>query len=437
MPQPSASPAPLTSLRLSLDYPRLDDFVVRYGRNISRAGVFLPMREPLEVGSSVRFEIVLADAQTALRGEGTVSFRAPYEPGANDRLHGIGLRLTRLDAASREVIERVMAYKATHPTDYYEPARDPILSPPSPFAFVAPPEVAPVKPVAAPTVSEAAAPAKAAPAVSEPVPTSKPAQVSAPAAEAAKPAASPAASPAPATAAPVAVAPAANVTAAPVAASSASSVPAAAAPVAASPVAASPAIAAPAATVAPAVAPTVTAKEPPASQKTPLRPLTIPRATLPSKGTPKPSSQTPLVVLSPPGSDKTPVPSGSEGAPSQPAKQRPTDSAQTPRIELPLPAAASGPRRLTSDSTKTPNNSARTPVVTLDAALKESSRSQPAPSSTTAGRTRPAPDERSRHDADEELAALRTPATARSAATPDASKRLQELLTRRPGSGKE
>ena len=138
MPQPSASPLPLASLRCTLDYPALDDFIARFGRNLSRAGLFLPMREPLEVGSAVRFEVVLSDARVALRGEGVVSFRAPYEPGANERLHGMGVRFTRLDGHSREVIERVMAYKAAHREEFFEPARDPVLTPPSPFAFVAP-----------------------------------------------------------------------------------------------------------------------------------------------------------------------------------------------------------------------------------------------------------------------------------------------------------
>jgi Tfp pilus assembly protein PilZ len=403
----------VTSLRCSLDYSRLDDFVTRFARNLSRAGVFLPMREPLELGSPVRFEIVLADAQVALRGEGTVSFRAPYEPGANDRLHGIGIRLTKLDAPSREVIERVMAYKATHPAEFFEPARDPILAPSSPFAFVAPPEPAPTKAAAA---SESARPV-ASP-HGEPVKTAVAATGAGAQATGAQPAVQ-------------AVAPA------PTAPPTVSPVPTpVTAPAAATPAAVAPPVGAVSAPTATTTQTPVVSKEPPASQKTPLRPISIPRATLPSKGTPRPSAQTPLVALGAQGSDKTPVPTGGDGAASvQPAKSRPSDSAQTPKVELPLPAAASGPRRWPSDSTKTPSHSSMTPVVRLDAALKESSRSQPAPSSTTSGRGR-TPDERSRHEADEELASLRTPASPRSAATPDASKRLQELLTRRP-SGKE
>ena len=60
------APAPcLWPLCCTLDYPALDDFIARFGRNLSRAGLFLPMREPLEVGSAVRFEVVLSDARVA------------------------------------------------------------------------------------------------------------------------------------------------------------------------------------------------------------------------------------------------------------------------------------------------------------------------------------------------------------------------------------
>lgn len=469
MPQPSASPGPVTSLRCTLDYPRLDDFVVRYGRNVSRAGVFLPMREPLEVGSTVRFEVMLAEGQVALRGEGTVSFRAPYEPGASDRLHGIGLRFSRLDGHSREMIERVMAYKATHQAEFFEPARDPVLTPPSPFAFVSPTALSPA--VVAPAV---VAPANLAPLAAAQTPvvqtavasTSVAAATAAPTVVAPQAAASPAA-PLPAvSAAPVVAEASASAVAVPKPApASPAEAPAALKaplPIANEPIAASKPAATGAAEastaakatsdatagtvgtietkpIAPAASPALTSKESPASQKTPLRTVTIPRASL----TARPSSQTPLVAMSLQNSAKTPVPTGDPDSSRQTPKLRASDSAQTPKVELPVPAAASEPRRPVSDSARTPRHSATTPVVNPEAAIKEAARSPgmtgQAPSSTSTGRgtSRSAPDERSRHDMDEELSALRTPASSRSAPSPDATKRLQELLGRRPGSGQK
>ena len=467
MPQPSASPGPVPSLRCTLDYARLDDFVARYSRNVSRAGVFLPMREPLEVGSTVRFEVMLAEGQVALRGEGTVSFRAPYEPGASDRLHGIGLRFSRLDDHSREMIERVMAYKATHQAEFFEAARDPILTPTTPFAFVSPTVVASAH-VAPATVAQApVAPATVASAHVAPAPVAQAtvapttASLSAPSATSAP--GSAAAAPVPSTA-PVVSGVAASPTAVPKSAAAGPAEPAIAhrapTPVASEPtVAAKPAAASTPEASAPAKAtgdgslgssepkpsphaasPATPPKETPASQKTPIRTVTIPRASLAAR----PSAQTPLVAMSLQNSAKTPVPTGEPDVPRPTTKPRSSDSAQTPKVELPVPAAAGEPRRPDTDSARTPRHSATTPVVRSEASIKEAARSAATPSPPTSssssvgrGPGRSSPDERSRHDADEELAALRTPASSRSAPSPDASKRLQELLGRRPSSGQK
>jgi len=414
MPQPSASPLPLASLRCTLDYPALDDFIARFGRNLSRAGLFLPMREPLEVGSAVRFEVVLSDARVALRGEGVVSFRAPYEPGANERLHGMGVRFTRLDGHSREVIERVMAYKAAHREEFFEPARDPILTPPSPFAFVAPlaaatPAPTP-SPAPAPAASAVAAPAVVVPAVVAPA-------VVAPAVVA--PAVVVPAAAAPAVVAAAAVAPAA-IAAAPV-----STVPATMGTSSSVAVPTAPAVTTPApAVIVPAPTPTLSASPaaPITATMTPAAPApasSVPAtaATTPpsaAAAVPSPSQRTPVM------SQRTPVRSAAHSA--QTPRLRPTDSAQTPRVELPVPAAASGPRAPMSDSARTPATSSRTPARSARTPII------PMPASRTA----------SAQAADDELSALRSPSKARvvPANSPEAVERLQDLLSRRP-SGKE
>ncbi|HNN91610.1 MAG TPA: hypothetical protein PKI03_05055 [Pseudomonadota bacterium] len=412
MPQPSASPQPLASLRCTLDYPALDDFIARFGRNLSRAGLFLPMREPLEVGSAVRFEVVLSDARVALRGEGVVSFRAPYEPGANERLHGMGVRFTRLDGHSREVIERVMAYKAAHREEFFEPARDPVLTPPSPFAFVAPLAAATpaLTPSPAPAASAVGAPAVVAPAVVAPAvvaPAVVAPAVVAPAAAAPAGVAAAAVAPVAVAAAPVATVPATMGTSSSVAVAIAPAVttpaPAVIAPAPAATLSASPA--------APIAATMMTSAPAPASS------VPTPAATTPpsaAAAVPSPSQRTPVM------SQRTPVRSAAQSA--QTPRLRPTDSAQTPKIELPVPAAATGPRTPASDSARTPATSSRTPARSARTPII------PMPASRTA----------SAQAADDELTALRSPSKARVVPTssPEAVERLQDLLSRRP-SGKE
>lgn len=134
-------------------------------------------------------------------------------------------------------------------------------------------------------------------------------------------------------------------------------------------------------------------------------------------------------------SQKTPVGTAQQSA--ETPRLRPTDSAQTPKVELPLPAAASGPRSPVSDSTRTPASSSKTPL--RSARTPSPSTHTPARSQRTPIIALPPERSASAQAADDELATLRTPASARnlSANSPDASKRLQDLLARRPGGGKD
>ncbi len=125
-------------------------------------------------------------------------------------------------------------------------------------------------------------------------------------------------------------------------------------------------------------------------------------------------------------SQRTPVRATQQSA--ETPRLRPTDSAQTPKIELPVPAAASGPRGLPSDSTRTPAQSARTPV---------NSARTPARSARTPIIALPPERAASAQATDDELTALSSPGGSRSVATnsPEGTRRLQDLLARRQGSG--
>ena len=68
-----AAADPVVALRCSLDYPDIETFIVRYGRNLSTRGIFLPSADPPPAGTAVRFEVVLADGRPILRGEGPVA----------------------------------------------------------------------------------------------------------------------------------------------------------------------------------------------------------------------------------------------------------------------------------------------------------------------------------------------------------------------------
>lgn len=100
-----------TFIRIRLKYPDEAAFVRKYGANISRGGIFVSTREPKPVGTALRFEFQLADGSPIIRGEGSVVWVKPYDPGQPAKTHGMGVRFSRLDGESRRVVERVLEWK--------------------------------------------------------------------------------------------------------------------------------------------------------------------------------------------------------------------------------------------------------------------------------------------------------------------------------------
>jgi uncharacterized protein (TIGR02266 family) len=101
-------------MRIKLKYPDVDTFIQRYSVNISRGGIFIATRNPKPVGTVLRFEFQLATAAPIIRGEGQVIWIKPFDPEQPKKVHGMGVRFTRLDAESRNLIDRAMAWKREH-----------------------------------------------------------------------------------------------------------------------------------------------------------------------------------------------------------------------------------------------------------------------------------------------------------------------------------
>lgn len=167
------------AIRFQLQYGDVDAFIRGYAVNLSPAGMFIACREPPAVGTTLQFEVVLADARPVVRGEGqvvwTTGAAAHGDAAAADAapLCGFGLRFGRLTAASRAVVAQVLAHKAAHPEQFFAPLADPYAGsgPPAalPLAWVPPAATA-----LAATVPAATAPAPLLPAAVPTAPADTP-----------------------------------------------------------------------------------------------------------------------------------------------------------------------------------------------------------------------------------------------------------------------
>src|SRR5438132_635447 len=143
-------------MRIKLKYPDVETFIQKYSVNISRGGIFIATRTPKPVGTMVRFEFQIATAMPVIRGEGQVIWVKDFDPEQPKRVHGMGVRFTRLDSESRALVDLARA----GPPEIT--ARAPSqTSGGTPRTEAPPPEVTPLQPApfgdAPPAMSEAVA----------------------------------------------------------------------------------------------------------------------------------------------------------------------------------------------------------------------------------------------------------------------------------------
>ncbi|MFL5262836.1 MAG: TIGR02266 family protein [Anaeromyxobacteraceae bacterium] len=97
-------------LRVRLAYVTVDEFVERFAVNVSRGGFFVRTRDPRAAGTLVKFTLLLAGGEPAVRGTGVVKWVS--EPSAEGRAApGMGIAFTSLDDASRVLVDRMVALR--------------------------------------------------------------------------------------------------------------------------------------------------------------------------------------------------------------------------------------------------------------------------------------------------------------------------------------
>jgi molecular chaperone DnaK len=99
-------------LLVRLQYGSVDEFAERFAVNVSRGGIFIGSRDPKPVGTLLGFELKLTGGETVVRGKGVVRWIQAEDPAAHPPVApGMGVQFTRLDDASRVLVERMVCTK--------------------------------------------------------------------------------------------------------------------------------------------------------------------------------------------------------------------------------------------------------------------------------------------------------------------------------------
>ncbi|MCW5801908.1 MAG: TIGR02266 family protein [Deltaproteobacteria bacterium] len=100
------------TLKIKFKSETLEQFIERYAVDVSQGGIFIRTKEPLAVGTQMRFEFQLRDASPLIGGEGTVVWTRENDPSRPAIAPGMGVRFDRLADGSQQVLERILSEKA-------------------------------------------------------------------------------------------------------------------------------------------------------------------------------------------------------------------------------------------------------------------------------------------------------------------------------------
>src|SRR4051812_48307278 len=100
------------TLKIKFKSETLEQFIERYAVDVSQGGIFIRTKEPLAVGTQMKFEFQLRDASPLIAGEGTVVWTRENDPSRPAIAPGMGVRFDKLLEGSQAVLERILAEKA-------------------------------------------------------------------------------------------------------------------------------------------------------------------------------------------------------------------------------------------------------------------------------------------------------------------------------------
>ena len=89
------------TLKIKFKSETLEQFIERYAVDVSQGGIFIRTKEPLAVGTQMRFEFQLRDASPLIAGEGTVVWTRENDPSRPAIAPGMGVRFDRLAEGSQ------------------------------------------------------------------------------------------------------------------------------------------------------------------------------------------------------------------------------------------------------------------------------------------------------------------------------------------------
>jgi uncharacterized protein (TIGR02266 family) len=99
------------NLRIKFRSESLQQFIERYGVDVSRGGIFIRTREPLPVGTRLKLDFQLVDTAPLFQGDGTVVWIREHDATRAGVTPGMGVRFDRLTPESQTTLDTILEEK--------------------------------------------------------------------------------------------------------------------------------------------------------------------------------------------------------------------------------------------------------------------------------------------------------------------------------------
>ena len=99
------------NLRIKFRSESLQQFIERYGVDVSRGGIFIRTREPLPVGTRLKLDFQLVDTAPLFQGDGTVVWIREHDASRAGVTPGMGVRFDRLSQESQTTLDTILEEK--------------------------------------------------------------------------------------------------------------------------------------------------------------------------------------------------------------------------------------------------------------------------------------------------------------------------------------
>jgi uncharacterized protein (TIGR02266 family) len=99
------------SLKVRFKSATLDEFIEQYSGDISQGGIFIKSKNPMEVGTLLKFSFQLKDTSPLITGVGRVVWNRKYDPNLPELPPGMGIKFIKMDPESKSTLNQILSSK--------------------------------------------------------------------------------------------------------------------------------------------------------------------------------------------------------------------------------------------------------------------------------------------------------------------------------------